>query len=375
MKTLIFPVEFSTNKGGVPQSVASLVEGIAKSNVYKLIVLCPNNSEFSKREFPSNVIIITSEASEWIISKRKLFSTLKLSWDLYKKVKRHIGPDTFFVTNHVSASFIVSLFPVLKIREIYVNRGGNFKGDGLGGIFIRNKIRFHKMYYTVATSSHQLNLLIRYGQPKERCSIIHNGLFIPTIKYDYVRLDPNYLRISTIGFVSSLKNQLCGVRLIKLLRDGGINAYLYIYGDYNIDDDYKHEIDREIHKFGLDKYVKFKGFVVGESIFQNTDICVSFSWSEGFGRTIVEGMIRKKPVIAYRGAGGPVDITNNGEYGHLVDDNSPLAYYKAIMLLLNDSESNKINVLRSYEFAMNNFTVETMVSKYLTLLDDLYNRI
>ena len=45
MKTLIFPSEFSDNRGGVPQSTIALASGLSASGNYLVVIVCPKDSE------------------------------------------------------------------------------------------------------------------------------------------------------------------------------------------------------------------------------------------------------------------------------------------------------------------------------------------
>ncbi len=371
MKTFIFFVHFETNKGGVPQSVISILKGVSANPNFRLILVCPRNSEISHEFYQDKVTIVTSSSTTWPISKTSIFQAFTVALDIYKKIKQYISKDTFFISNESTDSFMISLLPVLNIKEIYVNRGGNFKGPGFGNLFMRNKIRLKRVYKAVATSSQQKKVLIKNGQPESSITIIHNGLELPQIQYSIKRLESDRLQISTMGFISDLKNQIEGVRLIKMLRDKGVNAILNIYGEPDSDKAYQLKLKYCIRDLGLDNFVFYRGFVKGEELFSETDILISFSRSEGFGRSLVEGMLRKKPVIAYRGAGGPVDITNDGEFGYLVTENKAEDYYKVVLLLLNNPDCYSRNIQKSYQFALDNFTQSVMVSKYSSLFENL----
>ena len=115
-------------------------------------------------------------------------------------------------------------------------------------------------------------------------------------------------------------------------------------------------VDMILPSSKIKPYINFCGFVSGENLFAETDILISFSRTEGFGRSLVEGMLRRKPIIAWRGAGGPIDITDNGKYGHLVESNNADAYFKVVCSLLDNPSFNKNNVEAAYNFAYTQFT-------------------
>ena len=375
MRTLVFPVEFNTNKGGVSQSIISLVHGLSRFNNYRLIVVSPSGSEMASYPFPNNVLVITSKASDWKISKTHFIRSSIIAFELYFKLRKFINKDTLFVTNHSGSSYMVSLLPIIQVNELYVNRGGSFSSKGFGDILMKRKLRNGRIKYAVAISSHQSKILVENGMPVDRVFVINNGLPLPSQEYVYRPLNAEELWISTMGFFSRLKGQHIGVELIKLLRDSGINAKLNMYGIPDSDIEYNRELEKKIEELGLKEYVYHRGFVVGEELFSQTDILISFSKSEGFGRSLVEAMLRKIPIIAFRGAGGPIDITGDGKYGHLVQRNEATEYLTVIQNLLQHPLYNQKNVMDSYHFAVNMFTEEVMVQKYLSMFDRIFSEL
>ena len=373
MKTLIFPSEFIDNRGGVPQSTISIVKGLSHFSEFKIIVVCPNGSEMSTTDFPLNVIVKTTKKSVWTMSKNKVCETLYTILDLYRTIRPFLDRDTWVITNQPVTSALLSLIPSKHINEIYINRGGNFQDKGIASKIIIQKLIHHCIDFAVGISKKQTDLLIQCGMPENRVTLIHNGLPMPAFDYPHKDLSKDYLRISTMGFISDLKNQIEGIRLIKLLRDHGINAILNLYGDPDGDNEYQTKIAHEIKILGIKPYINFCGFVSGENLFAETDILISFSRTEGFGRSLVEGMLRRKPIIAWRGAGGPIDITDNGKYGHLVESNNADAYFKVVCSLLDNPSFNKNNVEAAYNFAYTHFTTECMVKNYAKLIKSACN--
>lgn len=371
MKTLIFPSEFSDNRGGVPQSIISVVNGLKNSVDFKVVVVCPRDSEMSTTSFPDNVIVQTTRSSTWIMSKSSIFKTIRTVIDLFLTIRHFLGKNTWVVTNQPVTSSLISLLPCKHINEIYINRGGDFKDRGVASRIMLRKLKKNNVQYAVGISKRQFDLLVNCGVPKKRVYLIHNGLPLPTINYEYRILTKDNLRISTMGFISDLKNQIEGVKLIKLLRDVGVKAILNIYGDPDSDKDYQIRIRNLIKNLNIIPYVNFCGFISGEKLYSETDVLISFSRSEGFGRSLVEGMLRKKPIIAWKGAGGPVDITCNGQYGHLVEKNEASEYFKVLCTLIKDPVFNKKNVDDAYNYACQHFTIESMTTKYVKLFKEV----
>lgn len=373
---IIFLVESNTTTGGMVRSVISLIDGLSVKPGYNVILACPINSGISKYPFKGKVTIVQPKCGYWMISKEKIFQTTKTAWQIYKLIKPYLKDKAYIVTNGVGASILLSLMPCGKLPEIYVNRGGNLRSDGMAGILVRHKIKYHRIRKAIAISQRQCQLLINEGLNPADVKLIHNGLQLPEFEYTYKDVNKDCFNFSSIGYISDLKNPMVGVDLVKKLRAEGLNAYFHIYGhaESASDKKYKVKLDEYIREQGMADYVVFKGVMRGEDLFKDIDILVSFSKSEGFGRTLVEGMLRMKPVIAWRGAGGPVDITDNGNVCHLVDNNDASAYYDVIKDILERPAENKANVLKSYDYAMNHFTEEIMVQNYINYFDELNNK-
>lgn len=371
MKTLIFPSEFPTNKGGAVQSTLSMLKGVAVQGNFEIVLVCPKDAELSHTLFPDNVHVVTTRISCWVMNKNRILQTLRTIFDVYCSVFKYLGRDTWFVTNQPVISSIIGLMPIWHCREIYINRGGDFNGCSMASRIIRNKINRNRINYAVGISQKQVKMLVDCGIPKDRVFLVHNGLPMPTKQYCYSPLDPKLLKISTMGFITDLKNQMEGVRLVKLCRNNGINAILNIYGTAYDDSDYKKQLSNLIKELDVMDYVNYCGFVSGENLYKDTDIIISFSRAEGFGRSLVEGMLRFKPIIAWRGAGGPADITADGRYGYLVNSNDAIDYYTMIRHLLDNPTSCERNVRDAYVYACQNFTEELMVDKYVDLFNNL----
>ena len=363
MKTLVFLCEFEQNTGGVPQSICSMVKGLSMRPSYKVVLVCPNHSEIAKQEYNNNVIVIETRSKHWISSCKETFKVICLAFEITLRLRKYLSKDTLFISNHIPESFIMAFMPCRHKPEVYINRGGNFTNN-LPSRFMKYMFRHGKIFKSIAISRTQQERLIAAGMhPSDTC-VIHNGLPMPKLEYNYRPLSRQRLRISTMGFISDLKNQIEGVCLIKLLRDKGVNAELNLYGLPDDDEAYQEKMRATIDALGVGDFVKYKGFVQGEALFSETDILISFSRTEGFGKSLVEAMLRKIPVVAYRGAGGPVDISDNGRVFPLADKNEANDYCQIVMELLDDGDKTALMVDKAYDYAYLNFTEEVMIGKY-----------
>ena len=108
MKTLIFPSEFVDNKGGVPQSTLSIVNGLNQYPEFRIVVVCPKGSEMASTSFPANVVVKTTKKSVWIMSKKSVWGTFNTVLDLYRVLRPFLGDDTWIITNQPVTSALLN---------------------------------------------------------------------------------------------------------------------------------------------------------------------------------------------------------------------------------------------------------------------------
>ncbi len=101
---------------------------------------------------------------------------------------------------------------------------------------------------------------------------------------------------------------------------------------------YKWHIQQLPERLGISRYVIFLGWRLDiHSVMRSLDILVNASWSEPFGRTIIEAMAMGVPVVATN-VGGPSEIIENGVTGLLVPPRNPSALAQALLWLLHNNQ-------------------------------------
>lgn len=80
----------------------------------------------------------------------------------------------------------------------------------------------------------------------------------------------------------------------------------------------KEELERKVKDLGLDKNIEFLGFRSDINKLLNISDCITlFSYREGLGKCLLEGMIAGKPLIA-TDTRGPRELIENNKNGYLV---------------------------------------------------------
>jgi glycosyltransferase involved in cell wall biosynthesis len=134
-------------------------------------------------------------------------------------------------------------------------------------------------------------------------------------------IDPTYINVAILAQLYRPKGQHVALEALSKLVMDFPKVRLYILGDHVIEEfrPYKEELDQLISKHGLEKHVCFMGWRNDAlDVVSLMDIMIHPSFSEGFGRAVLEAMALGKPVIASN-VGGLRGAIQNGINGYLVD--------------------------------------------------------
>ena len=188
------------------------------------------------------------------------------------------------------------------------------------------------------------------------------------IKYNNSIEKKEFFTIGIVGYIDEGKNQLMALESLYLLRLKGYTIKLYIYGEAN-NKVYLQKINDKVKQLNLTNIVKFQGFVNNKvKIYSEIDLLLSTSISEGFGRTLVEAMLEKKPVVALHCAGGPQDIITSSKYGQLVDNN-PSSVANAIERFITDSAYTEQVINDAFHYASNTFNPKTIAQQFISTIE------
>lgn len=141
---------------------------------------------------------------------------------------------------------------------------------------------------------------------------------------DIVPHKPRFLsppfQILNVARMNSVKNQQLLIRALVFLRDGNEDWRLTLAGD----GPQRASLEALTKQLGLEDVVRFTGMVRHGTIlwkfFDEADVFVLTSRSEGTPKVILEAMARDLPVVAPRVSGIPT-LIEDGECGLLFEDN------------------------------------------------------
>ncbi|MDC0601614.1 TIGR03088 family PEP-CTERM/XrtA system glycosyltransferase [Aliiglaciecola sp.] len=179
----------------------------------------------------------------------------------------------------------------------------------------------------------------------------------------------NSLTFGTVGRLAEVKNQPflldAFIALVKAFPEQKQRLRLIIVGDGVLMPQMKAKVERE----KLQDNVWFAGNRADvPSIMNCMDIFVLPSLAEGISNTILEASASGLPVIATRVGGNPELIESSMQASHLVSVNDVEALMTAMQQYVESTDLLQSNSERVRKHCVENFSIDTMVSKY----DQLY---
>ena len=147
--------------------------------------------------------------------------------------------------------------------------------------------------------------------------------------------------IGFFGNIQKIKQPYLLLEIAELIKKNRKNIKICCFG--NDKENLLNNLKSQINFKNIHNYIEFFNFTYPvEPIMNDMDIIIATSLNDGFGRTIIEGMKLKKPVIASN-AGAHNEIINNNQNGILVDPGDPKMFYLGIIKILNNRKfKNKI---------------------------------
>ena len=123
-------------------------------------------------------------------------------------------------------------------------------------------------------------------------------------------------------------------------------------------------MEKQIENLGLQKNIFLIGSISEPEIFyEDADLFVLSSSSEGFGNVIIEALSYGVPVVSTDCKSGPAEILGNGRWGDLVMVGDTVALAKSIESAL--SKKHDHEALRN---RANDFSPERVARQYLAAL-------
>ena len=178
--------------------------------------------------------------------------------------------------------------------------------------------------------------------------------------------------ISTFGRVIFSKGYLSLLKAIKILEKKGFRFELKIYGNYNKNDSFYKSLVQFVKEKIFVSKVLFLGYKDNvEKNINASDLVVAPSIEpESFGRTLIESMSAKTPIIASN-LGAHAELIIDNVDGFIFEPDNEIQLAEKIMMVFNQKELTNKVVTRAYEKYKKYFSTE----KYIASIERIYRNL
>ena len=178
-----------------------------------------------------------------------------------------------------------------------------------------------------------------YLFPKEKISVIYNGINIPTEAIDKKRLtdEKRPTRLLNLGRLEAQKNQVFLVSLAQELKKRNLSFELVIGGEGRL----RSVLQKKIDELDVDDVVRLEGFIEYPIEFlKKGDIFLLPSLWEGFGYVLAEAAVCEMPAIAFDLSSNP-ELIINEKTGMLITPKDIKEFANAVEKLCHNTELRK----------------------------------
>lgn len=176
------------------------------------------------------------------------------------------------------------------------------------------------------------------------------------------------------GSITKAKGQEDAIRaVIELILHRQRQVELLMPG-YNTEPAYKARMEELINSTGIGSHARILPFEQNLiPLIKQADAVLVCSRMEGLGRTCVESMLMKKPVIGTN-SGGILELIEDGNTGLLYPPGDYLKLADQIEKLMNDAELRERLAVQGQRFALETFSVEKYGGHFNQIIRELRGR-
>jgi len=230
----------------------------------------------------------------------------------------------------------------------------------------------------IANSRAVQETLLRDGLPKDKVSLIYNGLDVTRVSTRISRSDalslfglppdrPRQFVTIVANMRHEVKDYPMFLRSARKVVEAVPDAAFLLAGEGELADGLR----RLAAELGISDNTFFLGRCENIADLLNiSDVCVLSSKAEGFSNSILEYMAAGRPVVATNVGGAP-EVIVEGETGYLVSPGDDAMMASRIISLLRDPERAKQFGAAGRRLVETNFSCEAQLTK----TEELYNRL
>jgi glycosyltransferase involved in cell wall biosynthesis len=304
--------------------------------------------------------------------------------------KRHIRVEYINEQKKISLKGLVSIYRILKRTHADILHVHGYKATILGGIIARLlKIPLFSTYHAEAGPRPELatyvkietlflrkasyiftvsniirNELYLRGITKDKISVVYNGIEDPArenVKTKHVHSDNESINVLCIGRLIPIKRYDLVIDAIHSLHKEYPNISLSIAGSGVMEQSLK----KKVEQYGLNDSIKILGYINDAMhLYQDADIFVLFSDTEGSPVVLIEAMAQSLPIISTSVGAIPEMVQNTkeallvspGDVSQLIDTLQMLIIHPELRKSLGKAARNRYEEM---------FTSKAMANSYI----------
>lgn len=336
----ILVINCHLNKWGAERSMCALIRYLQQTGC-RVVLLLSKHGPIEELLFGIEYYITPIWGSATMSShslKREISNHIHFVWNSYASTrkalsllnKKGINPDIIY-TNTIVPSLGTNLAQALKVPHIIHIR--EITDEDFPFRFFFGKKSYMRYVNKSLTKAICISDAVKnkfYPYFGEKAIRIYNGLPIP-LAHNCSKLSNNdgKTHIIVIARLSPEKNIMSVVKAANTIKNEGVTDFVVeLYGD----GPERNEIATYVSENALEHHVIFHGYQNSIDI-ASYDIAIMASNAEAFGRTTVEYMMNRVPVIG-KNSGATKEIIENQVSGLLYNDIHELVY--CIKILISD---------------------------------------
>lgn len=209
--------------------------------------------------------------------------------------------------------------------------------------------------------------------PAERMTCVYNGVSVPTkAERKKENVLKGRLKVAIVGVVCQQKNQLELLQAQSILHKKGIEIDTYIIGTNK--KEYLQQVGAYVQEHELSQYVHIMGHQ--DDVFaalKEMNLGVVSATDEAFGRTTIEFMLMKMPVVV-SDSGANAELIRDGQDGYVYPLGDVDALAAAIKRYVEHPELLQVQGESARQYAMDNFSAEKNAAAIYEVINEVMNK-
>lgn len=376
MKKIFFISNYSDLYGA--NKVLLTILSHFQNHGYQVFVLLPSkgamSNELDKLNISYQIIPYFSSFLYIKFSLKYLAYPLLIILDLFAffrilKCVNDFKPDIIY-SNTSAENFGTLVSKILNVKHVYhihefmsLDHGAFF----IGGCKLKKRFidRSDGVIFVSRSVANYVNLGETLNGDK---TVIYNGIEVPNLSINEKELSAK-IEFGIVGIFTPGKGQHLAIEYFKDVLEEYPHAILHIYGDKN--GTYKNHLYKLVEDLDLTNKIFFHGFVRDiNQIYNQIDVLLMFSKSEGFGLVTVEAMLRGVLVIGLDNA-GTSELIENEVTGYLFKNKQ--AFLKSISKLADKDSYNSIRQ-NAQNIAISRFNDKVYGNKIEDFVKSIYEK-